>query len=663
MRVLATCVLALGLAAAPAFARAGGTGDNDSSAAAASKSSTSAASSSTPSAASSNGSPANAEPAPSSLELESELHQMRELLESQTRQLEEQQEKMAALESALKAAKIADPSAADPNADPNADPALSSSLANNSNAAQGNPDEPASIHFKGVTLTPGGFFAAETVWRQKALAADVNTPFNSIPFNGAPGAHMDEFQASGRQSRISMLVQGELSNVKLSGYYETDFLSAGTTSTPTESNSYTMRQRQFWGQAAFNSGWTFTGGQQWSLVTETTHGMDNRTENLPMTIDAQYNVGFSWARQFGARLTYDFGNKVWLGFSVEQSTPTVTVHGNPTAQVGAPTLECVVNTTTCPAGTYTLPINLNSTFTNFLFGAFGTSSGLYNPLGNYGYNEMPDFVVKAVFEPGFGHYEVFGLVGEVHDRIFPCVPITGTTAPVGCSSITSGQFASNASATTGGVGANARWNLFEKKVDLGVHFFGGAGIGRYGSGTLADLTVRPDGTPVPIHNFQGLGTFQLHPTKKLDIYTNLGGEFEERTAYAKTAGGSLNEGYGYPGINNSGCWNETLPLTGVSTSTNLAVPSGVGGSTGFIPGPLGSCTGDTRSLLEGTLGFWYRFYSGSKGRFQYGMQYSNIYRNAWKGTAGTIANTDLPNNGEPHGDENMVLTSFRYYLP
>ena len=35
----------------------------------------------------------------------------------------------------------------------------------------------------------------------------------------------------------------------------------------------------------------------WSLVTETKKGVDNRTEALPMTIDPQYTVGFSWARQ------------------------------------------------------------------------------------------------------------------------------------------------------------------------------------------------------------------------------------------------------------------------------------------------------------------------------------------------------------------------------
>lgn len=41
-----------------------------------------------------------------------------------------------------------------------------------------------------------------------------------------------------------------------------------------------------------------------------------------------------------------------------------------------------------------------------------------------------------------------------------------------------------------------------------------------------------------------------------------------------------------------------------------------------------------------------------------GPQYSYLVRNAWSGV-GSVADTSL----SPHGVENMVLTSFRYYLP
>src|SRR6516165_2457151 len=183
----------------------------------------------------------------------------------------------------------------------------------------GSVESPLAIHFKGVTIIPGGFMAGETVWRSHALGADINTPFNSVPFPGANAAHLTEFFGSGRQSRLSMLGEGRLGTARLTGYFESDFLSAGITSNNNQSNSYSLRQRQLWAQAALDSGWSFTGGQMWSLVTETRQGTENRTEALPMTIDPQYTVGFSWARQYGFRVAKNFHNKFWLGASVENA--------------------------------------------------------------------------------------------------------------------------------------------------------------------------------------------------------------------------------------------------------------------------------------------------------------------------------------------------------
>jgi len=59
-------------------------------------------------------------------------------------------------------------------------------------------------------------------------------------------------------------------------------------------------------------------GQMWSLVTETKKGVQNRTEANPMTVDPQYNVGFSWARQYGFRVAKTFADdKFTLAFAVE----------------------------------------------------------------------------------------------------------------------------------------------------------------------------------------------------------------------------------------------------------------------------------------------------------------------------------------------------------
>ncbi len=698
-------IAALGLVALPAMAGTGATGAGGNSSAAntaTAPATTAAAQPASAPAASSKAAPAAAPAAPST---ENELQQLRDLIEAQAKQLQEQndqlreqQQQMQELEDQVRASSTptnAENLAAAPVAisapaigvpafgvgtTETPDPAGSTRSVSLNPGVSGyggmdNPEQPTSIHYKGVTLTPGGFMAAETVWRQKALGADINTPFNSLPFDGASNSHLTEFFGSGRQSRISMLVEGKLDNVKIGGYYEMDFLSAGTTSNNNQSNSYTMRQRQFWAQAAFNNGFTITGGQQWSLLTETTHGMDNRTEALPMNIDAQYNVGFSWARQYGFRVTKNFGNKFWLGFSVENSQATVTVHGNPTVTSGGTqVVTCTVITVGVCTTTATTVVNATTT-NDFLLGQYGAGGGLYNPAANYSYNPSPDFIVKAVFEPGFGHYEIFGIGSEERDRVFPCAALGGSVAPIatgtttvppaGCTAVNSAQFANNTSAGIGGGGVNARWSLFAKKVDFGLHFFGGTGIGRYGSVGLADATVRPNGSIVPLHNYQSLVTLQFHPTKKLDIYLYGGDEYEGRATYVNAAGKA--DGYGgFPlfgaayTFNNSGCWIETQPIVAPSTSNSLGVPTGLGGSTGFIPGALANCTGDTRNVVEGTLGFWYRFYSGPKGRVQMGMQYSNVYRDTWSGTktgGGPGA------SGQPHSDENMAFTSFRYYLP
>ena len=271
MRALASCMIALGLIASPALAGAGRAGDKNSPAANTSNDPAgNSAATNAPAAASNTTAPAKEEA--SSMEVE--IDQLRDLVETQTKELQAAELKMAALEEKMNAgnasAMPADPAPVATNvAAPGA--AISAAAVNAAPAkAQAETTGPASISYKGITLTPGGFMAAETVWRQKALAADINTPFNSVPFDGSSAAHMSEFNASGRQSRISMLVQGKLSNVKIGGYYEMDFLSAGTTSNDNQSNSYTMRQRQFWAQAAFTNGFTVTGGQMWSLATETT---------------------------------------------------------------------------------------------------------------------------------------------------------------------------------------------------------------------------------------------------------------------------------------------------------------------------------------------------------------------------------------------------------
>ena len=498
----------------------------------------------------------------------------------------------------------------------------------------GDLETPTSIHYKGVTITPGGFLAGETVWRQRAIIGDINTQFNGIPFSSAGQAQQTEFYGSGRQSRLSLLIQGKTGSMNLTGYYEMDFLSAGITSNNNESNSYTMRQRQAWAQAAFNNGWTLTAGQMWTLEMETRKGLDNRTEATPLQIDAQYVAGMSWARQYGFRVTKNFHNKIWAGFSIENSQELLTAsNANANFILGGPgncggLYNCgatVTGYTTLVSGITTTTKNVGGT--TVVTGVTPTTTVIVNPgANNYSSNLSPDFIGKLAFEPGFGHYEVFVIGSLFRDRIYPN---WSTKSAAGAFNDDSYGF---------GFGANARWLFAQKKVETALHFLGGNGMGRYGTSTLPDLTVDGNGYLHPLRAYQALAELDYH-LPKWDFYFDAGGEYVGN--WARPYNGSL-VGYGVYTANNTGCGTETLPVN----------------ASGFAPGALASCTGQTRAIIEGTAGFWFKPYNGPKGRLQMGMQYSYITRDTWNGT-----NSYKSVPYSPEGIDNMVFTSFRYYLP
>jgi TolA-binding protein len=468
-------------------------------------------------------------------------------------------------------------------------------------------ENPDALHYKGITLSPAGsFIEAATVYRSAATGGDINTSFTGIPLQNSDAAQLSEFFGSGRQSRLALKATGKLDNMTLTGYYEMDWLGSGITSNNNQSNSYVVRQRQLWAQAALNSGWTFTGGQMWSLATETTHGLDNGTEILPSTIDPQYEAGFVWARQYGFRVSKDFGNKFWIGASAE-------------------------NAETLNPGGSGLP-------TNVLLGAGGTNGGLYNSTANYSYNLAPDMIAKVAFEPGWGHYELFGIARFFRDRIYPnetTTTVNGTTTASGSSA---GAY--NDSTVGGGVGGSFRGSLLQKKLTLGLKGLYGDGTGRYGSSTISDITFHPDGQISPLHNFSALSTVEVNPTSRLTVYFNYGGDYVGRDIHGKT-------GYGLYTTNMSGC--NTEPITGIATTNS---------GQGFTPSTPSNCGGNNKDVQEFTAGYWYNFYSGPMGRLRQGIQYSYFERNLWSGTGGPL-NPD----GGAKGTDNVFETSFRYYLP
>jgi len=455
----------------------------------------------------------------------------------------------------------------------------------------------------GVKWTFGGFLAAESAYRTRDTADDVDTKFTAIPFEGgtstAPintssgatttypvtNAKNDQFLYSARQSRISIKAEGDINDsTHVTGYYETDFLGGAQTANMNESNSFNLRMRQLWSSIDWNDyGLHLLAGQAWSLLTLDSVGITPLKEVLPPTIDAQYQVGYTWARQTQIRLVKDWDKMWWLGISVE----------NPqTAGIGS-----VAGPGTKGYATSTATVQAGS---------------LYDTLNTVSLNDVPDFIVKFAADPGWGHYEVFGLSSEFTTRVTPTAANGGPAAT------------NNRTAHGGGFGVGMLLPLVPKVLDLQLSGMSGKGIGRYGTAGLNDITYNPSGGPHPLKENMALGTLTWHATDSLDVYGAAGRE--QQDSYLTAGANGLPFGYGAAvlGYNNSDC---------------------------LIYGAPSDCTGQTRKVSEQTVGFWWKFYQGKFGRVQFGTQFSHATRQLF---------TDIHGNA-PTAPDNMVFTSFRYY--
>jgi hypothetical protein len=450
---------------------------------------------------------------------------------------------------------------------------------------------PSGIQFKGVSIAPIGYFAGEGIFRSRNETADMGSSFNAIPFGNTTNGRLTEFRGSGRQSRLGLLVRATPGDVALTGYFESDFLSSGTSSNSVESNSYTLRVRQFFAQAAWNSGFTLSSGQMWSLLTTDKKGAENLTQATPPTIDAQYVPGFDWARQWGIRVSQSFADRqATVALAAEEPQMTVGGHGAPT-----------------------------QTF----IGNVGGSQ--LNATANYSTDIAPDLIAKIAFDPkGIGHFELKAIGRLFRDRV------VDPACTIGCSK--------TAIRNGGGVGVGFFVPIVPKYVDLTLSGLWGAGIGRYGTSMLPDVVIRPNGIVAPVLAAHAMGGLDIHASHKLDIYMYGGVEYAYRTVYQTKAAGPTTPatyvGYGSPTANNNAC------------DTEVA-------NTGeYVPGAP-TCSADTKAVWQATPGFWYKFYSGKTGTFQWGMQYSYTTRNTWSGLKGYA----------PLAIDQMAFTSIRYYWP
>jgi hypothetical protein len=485
--------------------------------------------------------------------------------------------------------------------------------------------------FGGIHVSlAGSFIAMEGVWRQhnEVSSGASDPPFSTLPFHNSPLWYENENRYSAQQSRLAIKASGDIDPAQhLTAYWENDWLGAAGTANSRESNSYNLRMRQAW-LFYDNENWHshFLAGQAWSMLTANKQGILPGTENVPLTIDAQYVVGFNWARQPQLRFVQDWNKVVWFGVSVEASQTAFASNGNGVAGAAA---FSAGNGTVVPAGLGVNPGNNCN------------AGGLLNPLTQCSNNKFPDVIEKVAFDPGWGHYEALGIQRWFTDEV----------ASVGAPFLLPKQISPGWAEKTNfgwGIGGSALLPVIPKFLDLQGSVLAGQGLGRYGSSQIADVTIGPDGTLKPLQTMQVLLGFVAHPWAGLDIYGYAGQEEVKANFWGQTVGKTTtNGGWGNPAYFNGGCEQEN------TTSTFAA---------GFnTPASTFGCTANVKRTQELSIGFWQQLYKGDLGQIRAGAQYEFVRLQAFPGTpvAGALNGT-APNVGlNPYN--NIVFFSLRYY--
>jgi hypothetical protein len=418
--------------------------------------------------------------------------------------------------------------------------------------------------FDGIHVSmAGSFIALDGAWRQHNEVSNgaSDPPFANpgIPLRNTALWSEREFRLSAQQSRIALKVNGDIDpNQHLKAYYEMDFLGASTDANNRESNSFTPRIRQAYAQYD-NDVYHFhaVAGQAWSLLTKNYYGMLPGTENAPLTINAQYVPGFDWLRNPQVRFVYDWDKIAWFGLSIEQ--PATVFPGGVSAGTVAPPAPIITS------------INNTCTGASHLNGTTTCSNDI-----------APDIIEKVAVDPGFGHYEVFGLQRWFTDQV------AINTIPNSWSQKTTFAW---------GVGGSLLLPVIPKVLELQGSVLYGEGVGRYMSSQLPDAVIGSNGSLTPVTGLSFLVGAVAHPFEGNEIYAYYG---EDRSYANSWTVGAAQGGWGNPNFVNNGCVNQNL----------------TGGTLGAFNTPIAgfTCTFDVQKAQEFTIGFWQDMYKGDAGQ-------------------------------------------------
>src|ERR1700730_5041773 len=584
MRVFATMLLSISLASVPVLASdAKDAGKEESPATAAAK--------------------AKEAVKPENAVIESELQDLRSLVQSQMQELESQraalkaqQLKMEVLEEKLHTTPSEPVSipVAEPAVTPEATPAvaigttprtLSASVAM---PAQGAAEEkPSPLYFKigAAEFYPLGFMDLTSITRTTQLGG-IGTNFGAIAFNNTIPGRLTEERLSAQNSRIGLRTHPRFGEADVTGYLEADFLGFLPPNGHDTSNSDSLRLRLYW--VDYKRGkFEVLGGQSCSFLTPNRTGLGALPGDLfySQDVDTNYQLGLTWARKPSFRVILHPTNNWAIGVSIEN--PQQTLPGS------------VVLPTGVSAG-YATSNNLPQLDTNS-----GNTSNAVAANNINAPNLHPDVIVKTAFDfkPGGRqvHFDFAGLF-----RSFRVVNLLATSS------------AANTNRDTihgGGAAATANIELVKNFRVIATGFYSYAG-GRYIASTGGpDVIVRADGKLSGVHSGSAIGGFEYQPNPKTVIYGYYSGAY----------------------------FNKNTGIAGTETVPNIGYGN-----------PASASSSANRFIYEPTFGIHYTMWRNPNyGDLRLMTQYSYVSRTPW------VVATGAPQTAHT----SMVYIDLRYDLP
>jgi hypothetical protein len=185
------------------------------------------------------------------------------------------------------------------------------------------PPSPLFFKIGSATFTPLGFLDLTDVFRSPAIGSGIGTNFSSLPYRipaNFPNAGLTEDRLSAQNSRLGIRIDADVAGGHAIGYLETDFLGNAATSISASSNSYTLRMRVYF--IDYTKGkFELLGGQDWSMLTPNRVGINPIPGNIffSQDMDTNYQVGLVWERTPQVRFIYHAAKTAAFGVSLENA--------------------------------------------------------------------------------------------------------------------------------------------------------------------------------------------------------------------------------------------------------------------------------------------------------------------------------------------------------